>query len=69
MVVSKVAQPGDGDGCVVGYVDALENKNANEMARNVADDLARDFMCRIEDPIFHGTEGLAAGFPVRTFGP
>lgn len=69
LVVSKVAQPGIGDGCVVGYVDALENKNANEMARDIADELARDFMCRIEDPVFHGNEGLAAGFPVRTFGP
>lgn len=69
LVVSKVAQPGIGDGCVVGYVDALENDNANIMAREIADDLGRDFMCRIEEPVFHGNEGLAAGFPVRTFGP
>ncbi|MEM8542139.1 MAG: hypothetical protein AAGF25_14385 [Pseudomonadota bacterium] len=69
LVVSKVAQPGIGDGCVVGYVDALENADANVMAREIADELASDFMCRIEDPVFHGKEGLAAGFPVRTFGP
>ena len=69
LVVSKVAQPGIGDGCVVGYVDALENAGANEMARDIADELARDFMCRIEEPVFHGEEGLAAGFPIRTFGP
>ncbi len=69
LVVSKVAQPGIGDGCVVGYVDALENADANVMAREVADTYAADFMCRIEDPVFYGEEGLAAGFPVRTFGP
>lgn len=69
LVVSKVAQPGIGDGCVVGYVDARENANANELARQVADDIATDFQCRIDDPQFHGKEGLAAGFPFRTFGP
>ncbi len=69
LVVSKVAQPGIGDGCVVGYVDALENAEANVLAREVADTHAADFMCRIEDPVFYGEEGLAAGFPVRTFGP
>ena len=69
LVVSKVAQPGIGDGCVVGYVDALENANANEMARQIADDFASEFMCRVEEPVFHGEEGLAAGFPIRTFGP
>lgn len=69
LVVSKVAQPGIGDGCVVGYVDALENADANVMAREIADELASDFMCRIEEPVFHGNEGLAAGFPIRTFGP
>ncbi|MDZ7823884.1 MAG: hypothetical protein U5K75_07445 [Ahrensia sp.] len=69
LVVSKVAQPGVGEGCVVGYVDALENENANDLAREVADTMAVDFSCRIEEPIFHGNEGVAAGFPVRTFGP
>jgi hypothetical protein len=69
LVVSKVAQPAVGDGCVVGYVDALENDNANEMAREVADNIAREFRCRIDEPEFHGNEGLAAGFPMRTFGP
>lgn len=69
LVVSKVAQPGVGDGCVAGYVDARENDDANELARQVADELAPGFMCRIDEPVFHGKEGLAAGFPVRTFGP
>lgn len=69
LVISKVAQPAVGDGCVVGYVDALENENANEMAREVADTIAKEFRCRIDEPEFHGNEGLAAGFPMRTFGP
>lgn len=69
LVISKVAQPGIGEGCVVGYVDALENANANVMARDIADEMAHDFMCRVEEPVFHGKEGLAAGFPIRVFGP
>lgn len=69
LVVSRVAQAGDGNGCVVGYVDALENENANELAREIADTMAVDFRCRIDEPMFHGEEGVAAGFPVRSFGP
>ena len=69
LVVSKVAQPGTGDGCVVGYVDALANDNANALARQVADTLGENFRCRIDEPEFHGEEGLLSSFPVRTFGP
>ena len=68
LVVSRVAQPGEGGACVVGYVDALANPNANEMARNVADTLAADFTCMSDTPVYHGQRGPLAGDPVRAFG-
>ena len=68
LVVSRVAQPGEGGACVVGYVDALANSDANEMAREVADTLARDFTCMSDTPAYHGQRGPLAGEPVRVFG-
>lgn len=69
LVVSKVAQPGVGEGCVVGYVDARANDDANELARMIADDMAEAFTCRVDEPEFHGKTGLATPTPVRSFGP
>lgn len=66
LVVSRVAQPEDGDGCVVGYVDALANGDANSLAREVADRLAEDFTCREDEPRFHGERGPGI-LPTRTF--
>src|SRR5690606_17827543 len=37
--------------CHVAYIDAVANENANEMAREAADDLARDFDCADEPEI------------------
>jgi hypothetical protein len=54
LVVSKVGQPGDGDACVVGYVEATANPDANRLARQVADVEARDFACRAQQPQWHG---------------
>ncbi len=34
-----------GEVCHVAYVDVAANPNANELARQAADDLARDFKC------------------------
>ncbi|MAS06351.1 MAG: hypothetical protein CL534_16940 [Ahrensia sp.] len=68
LVVSRVAQPGEGGACVVGYVDALANPNANEMARDIADTLAVDFTCMSDTPVYHGQRGPLAGDPVRAFG-
>ncbi|QKV19897.1 hypothetical protein [Oricola thermophila] len=68
LVVSKVGQPGVGDACVVGYVDALANADANVLAREVADTFARDFACREEEPRYHGERGPLALDPVRVFG-
>lgn len=69
LVVSKVAQPGEGEGCVIGYVDALENENADEIAREVADTMLDAVRCRLDEPEYHGEEGTLTGFRVRTFSP
>lgn len=50
LVVEKVAMPGF-DGCVVGYVVATGNANANEQAREVADQYSRDFACQVDEPV------------------
>ncbi|MFT6490709.1 MAG: hypothetical protein ACJAXQ_001492 [Parvibaculaceae bacterium] len=42
LVVSKFD---DGETCTVGYVNALAEKNANSLARRLADDVARTFVC------------------------
>ena len=68
LVVSKVGQPGAGDACVVGYVDALANPDANAMAREVADTAAEAFTCRTDTPAYHGARGPLAGDPVQAFG-
>ncbi|MEM0899300.1 MAG: hypothetical protein AAGI92_05055 [Pseudomonadota bacterium] len=69
LVVSKVGQPGEGEACIVGYVDARGNENANELARDIADELAIDFQCRVETPEYRGAQGFMTGIPVRSFGP
>jgi len=52
---------------VVGYIDARANKNANAIARNVADKFARNFKCGTDTPKFHGKRGESAGTPSRSF--
>ncbi len=66
LVVSRVGQPGDAQACVVGYVDAKANDNANVMARVVADGLASGFKCGADVPKFHGDRGPLATDPVRS---
>ena len=68
LVVSKVGQPRVGDACIVGYVDALQNADANEMARRIADTLVENFTCRTDEPQYRGDPGPFAGFPSRYFG-
>jgi hypothetical protein len=67
LVVSRVGQPDDMTGCVTAYVDALENENANEMARKLADEQAPTFPCGKEKPVFHGTRGDRASEPVYNY--
>lgn len=61
LVVSRVAQPEDGLSCVVGYVDARSNRNANELARKVADEDAADFACGYNEAAWHGKRGPHTG--------
>lgn len=51
LVVTKVKP---GATCQIAYVDALANPNANELARKVADEKARDFDCEANEPEFVG---------------
>jgi hypothetical protein len=67
LVVSKVGQPGIGDACVVGYVDAVANPQANDLARQVADTMADGFACRIDEPAYHGVREPLSGDPTRVF--
>lgn len=45
LVVTRVGQPGEADGCVIGYVMATGNPGANEQAREMADTKALSFVC------------------------
>lgn len=69
LVISRVGQPGDAHSCVVGYVDALANSNANVIARTVADTLAEHFVCGGGTPVFHGDRGPLATDPSRFYPP
>lgn len=66
LVISRVAQPGDGASCVAGYVDALANADANTLAREVADSVVPGFTCVTDTPEFHGKRGEKAGEPSRS---
>ena len=64
LVISKVGQPGEEEGCPVGYVDALANPDANDLARNIADTIAASFECGKATPEYHGAKGDKAGSPM-----
>jgi len=51
LVVNKVGQIGEWKGCVVGYVSASGNADANDKARQIADERARDFNCGTDEPV------------------
>ncbi len=58
LVVTKL---GDEGTCHVAYVDALANKNANELARQAADTLSAGFDCETQEPVVVGTPGWSLG--------
>ena len=59
LVVEKVGQPGEREGCVVGYVVATGNSGHNRQARDLADRHARGFACWRDEPIVRaGTVAL-----------
>ena len=67
LVVSKVADHNSPASCVVGYVDARANSNANELARQIADTIAPGFECFRDAPQFHGNQGKYSGDPVISY--
>jgi hypothetical protein len=70
LVVSRVGDEVGGKrdlGCVVGYVDALVNPGASQMARDIADSLAADFTCGVDEPAYHGKTGRLSGQPMRSW--
>jgi hypothetical protein len=52
-----VTRLGEGRVCHVGYVDGRANKNANELARKIADEYARKFDCDKSKRIILGEQG------------
>ena len=54
LVVAKVAQPDSTDGCTVGLVLASGRPDALEIARGIADEEARDFVCGQDKRILVG---------------
>lgn len=61
LVVHRVAQSPDDLTCIVGMVDARANRNANVIAREIADELAEDFRCGQTRPKYYGKKGAFAG--------
>ena len=57
LVISKVGQPAGPSGCVIGLVDGLENADADDLARQVADTLASGFKCGQDKAVYHGKRG------------
>lgn len=62
LVISKIGTDG-APSCHVGYVDALAVRDANDLAREVADMHARAFRCGVDAPTYHGIVGPFAGTP------
>ena len=54
LVVEKVAQIHERDGCAVGLVLATGNPGANETARKIADEQSRNFACGVDQRIVIG---------------
>lgn len=55
LVITRLGGPGEV--CHIGYVDARINPDANAVARDVADNGARDFDCGRETPLQYGLVG------------
>jgi len=50
LVVTKIAP---GDTCHIAYIDAKQTPNANELARQVADEGAQLFDCATDAPVYY----------------
>jgi hypothetical protein len=63
LVVSTVAMAPGEVSCPAGYVDANANGNANVLARQVADQVARGFRCGRQQAMYHGLTTAATPTP------
>jgi hypothetical protein len=62
LVVSRLPPGGV---CPVAYVDAQANSNADELAREAADRIARDFKCGTDQAEVLGTPGRAVDLAIQ----
>ena len=67
LVVSTVGTYEKPASCVVGYVDARANKNANKLSQELADTKAESFICGKDKPGFFGKRGKYSGSPSSYF--
>lgn len=67
LVISTVGDHETPRSCVVGYVDARANSDANLIARRVADEVAPAFRCGEDIAEFHGERGATSGDVTRSF--
>ena len=51
--------------CHVAYIDGQANRNANELARQAADEFARDFKCGKDEVKMVGEKGAAVSLAKR----
>ena len=54
-----------GSACHVAYIDGQANRNANEVARQAADEFARDFKCGKDEVKVVGEKGAAVNLAKR----
>lgn len=61
--VLVVTRLGPGGSCHVGYVDAVANADANEIARTLADEKAQGFRCGTDKPEIRGKRLPGLSYP------
>lgn len=61
--VLVVTRLGPGGSCHVGYVDAVANADANELARALADERAQGFKCGTDKPEVRGKRLPGVAYP------
>lgn len=68
LVVSSVAtEENKSIGCVIGLVDARANKDANKLARSIADEIEIPAMCTTDGSLYRGKKGPTAASMNRSY--